>query len=213
MPTHVRIYDVTQTINSSMPLYPGDPGFSREMLKSLERGDLYTLSALHLSAHTGTHLDAPSHYISNGRSVHEIPIERLIMIVDIIDAGMVVRPDSLFGLNTSAEGVIFRTGSLRGYITESAARACVDLKLKLIGTDALSVDSSEEDVVHRILLSNDILILEGLYLGGVPAGIYTLLCMPLKIEGAEASPVRAILAPPEWCCGTSVNTSPGRSRS
>lgn len=197
MPSPIRIYDVTHTINSRLPAYPGDPGFSREVLKSLEWGDPYTLSALHLSAHAGTHLDAPSHYISSGRSVHEIPIESLIMIVALIDAGMVVRPDALSGLNPRAEGVIFRTGSLRGCISESAARACADLKLKLIGTDALSVDSSEEDVVHRMLLSNDILILEGLYLEGVPAGIYTLLCMPLKIEGAEASPVRAILAPSE----------------
>lgn len=195
MPAHGRIYDVTHTINSRLPAYPGDPGFSREVLKSLEWGDPYTLSALHLSAHTGTHLDAPSHYISSGRSVHEIPIERLIMIVDLIDAGTVVGPEDLSSLDPCAEGVIFRTGSLRGHISESAARACLDLKLKLIGTDALSVDSSEEDVVHRMLLSNDILILEGLYLEGVPAGIYTLLCMPLKIEGAEASPVRAILTP------------------
>lgn len=181
-----------------MPLYQGDPGFSRDMLKSLEWGDPYTLSALHLSAHAGTHIDAPSHFIRGGRSVHEIPLESLIMEIDLIDTGMVVGPEVLSGLNPRAEGVIFRTGSLVGHISERAARACLDLKLKLIGTDALSVDCSEEDAVHRMLLSNDILILEGLYLEGVPAGIYTLLCMPLKIEGAEASPVRAILAPDEW---------------
>ncbi|MBC7079725.1 MAG: cyclase family protein [Methanothrix sp.] len=192
------IYDVTHTMSSSLPVYPGDPGFSRDVLKSLDRGDPYTLSALHLSAHAGTHIDAPSHFISSGRSVHEIPIERLIMMVALIDSGMVVSPENLSGLNPPAEGVMFRTGSLMGEISESAARACVDLKLKLVGTDALSVDSLEGDVVHRILLSNDILILEGLCLDGVPAGIYTLICMPLKIEGAEASPVRAILAPAEW---------------
>lgn len=192
------IYDVTHTINSSLPVYPGDPEFSREVLKSLDRGDPYTLSALHLSAHTGTHIDAPSHFISSGRSVHEIPIERLILMVDLIDAGIVVRPENLSGLSPLAEGVIFRTGSLMGEISERAARACVDLKLKLVGTDALSVDSSEEYAVHRMLLSNDILILEGLCLEGVPAGIYMLICMPLKIEGAEASPVRAVLAPAGW---------------
>jgi len=192
------IYDVTHAINSSLPVYPGDPGFSREVLKSLEWGDPYTLSALHLSAHAGTHIDAPSHFIRGGRSVHEIPIESLIMMVDLIDSGTVVSPENLSGLNPLAEGVIFRTGSLAGHISESAARACVDLRLKLIGTDALSVDSPEEDAVHRLLLSNDMLILEGLYLEGVPAGVHTLLCMPLKIEGAEASPVRAILAPAEW---------------
>lgn len=196
MQSHL-IYDVTHTINSSLPVYPGDPGFSREVLKSLDRGDPYTLSALHLSAHTGTHLDAPAHFIRGGRSVHEIPIERLIMVVALIDSGMVVGPGDLLSHSSLAEGVIFRTGSLMGSISESAARACVDLKLKLVGTDALSVDSSD-DAVHRTLLSNDILILEGLRLEGVPSGIYTLLCMPLKIEGAEASPVRAILAPSEW---------------
>lgn len=185
-------------MSSRLPVYPGDPGFSRDVLKSLEWGDPYTLSALHFSAHAGTHIDAPSHFIRGGRSVHEIPIERLIMIVDLIDTGIVVDSGDLSRLNPLADGVIFRTGSLMGRISESAARACVDLKLKLIGTDALSVDSSEDDAVHRTLLSNDILILEGLSLEGVPAGMHTLLCMPLKIEDAEASPVRAILAPAEW---------------
>lgn len=197
MLSHV-IYDVTHTMSSRLPVYPGDPGFSREVLKSLERGDPYTLSALHLSAHAGTHIDAPAHFIRGGRSVHEIPVERLIMMVALIDTGTVVHPRDLSCLDHQAEGVIFRTGSLTGRISESAARACVDLGLKLVGTDALSVDGSEEDAVHRILLSNDILILEGLSLEGVPSGMHTLFCMPLKIEGAEASPVRAILAPSEW---------------
>ncbi len=193
-----RIYDVTHTINSKLPVYPGDPVFSMSVLKSLDKGDPCNLSVLTLGAHTGTHLDAPAHFINEGERIHDIPMERLILPVSLVDTGHIVEESDLLQLEPPSQGVIFRTGSYEGYISEGAARACVSRRLKLVGIDALSVDSLESTAVHKILLSNSILILEGLYLKDVPAGLYTLLCMPLKIEDAEASPVRAILAPADW---------------
>lgn len=185
-----RIYDVSVTLGEEIA-YPGDPPFSREPIDD----DHWELSRLTMSAHSGTHIDCPAH-LKLGQSIDRYPPDRFILPARVIEVdGGLVASHHLAVLG-SMEGwaLLFRTsGENWSHLTADAASICVKLGLGLVGIDSLSVDALGEDVVHRRLMEEAILIMEGMDLGGVPEGIYTLICLPLKIKGGEASPVRAVL--------------------
>lgn len=204
-----EIYDISAPLGSS-PAYPGDRPYLQEWQAGPEGGDGYSLSALSLSSHAATHLDFPSHLPAYCMSQSSYPPSRFIIpaeVVFISGAGPIM-PSNLWGCRAEkGQALLFKTENSRRklmhepfsrdyvFLSPGAAGYCVSCGLGLVGIDYLSVDSFEDESlpVHHILLGNDVLILEGLDLSRVPEGRYLLLCLPLSIENAEASPVRAVL--------------------
>jgi arylformamidase len=194
--------------------YPGDAPYSREVVSEItpDAPCSYSLSTLIMSAHAGTHLDAPAHFISGGKTLDQYPLERFLLparVVSVEDDES-IPPDFIRASDFGAgEALLFKTqNSLRGlpgrsafsekfvYLSVEAAQLCLDLGASLVGIDYLSVDRYGDDTApaHRLLLKNDILILEGLDLKAVAPGEYFLLCLPLRVQSAEAAPARAVLA-------------------
>jgi arylformamidase len=210
----MRIYDVSVPISAATPTYPGDPGIEIRQWAALERGDAANVSLLHFGAHTATHVDAPAHFIEGASRVDQMPLDsligpaRVLLISEDVDA---ISPAHLSGLGPDgAERVLFKTrnsafwsnpsGGFQEdftYITPEAARALVRLGVRLVGIDYLSVEKfkSERHETHEILLSNGVVIIEGLDLREVEAGSYELICLPLKIGGGtgDGAPARTVL--------------------
>ncbi|HEX8143705.1 MAG TPA: cyclase family protein [Pyrinomonadaceae bacterium] len=210
----MRIYDVSVPISEATPTYPGDPQVEIEQWAALTRGDAANVSMLHLGAHTGTHVDAPAHFIEGTQKVHSLPLDVLIGEARVIEIASDVRAitaehitrqapagtkrllfktrNSAFWANTS-EG--FRTDFT--YLTPGAALALVERGVRLVGIDYLSVEQfkSEAFETHTTLLSNNVVIVEGLDLRAVSEGAYELICLPLRITGGsgDGAPARAVL--------------------
>jgi arylformamidase len=205
------IYDITVTLGGESINYPGDTPYSRDLLSAVSGYGECSLSRLTMSAHAGTHLDAPAHFIQGGKTIDQYLARDFILpaqVVEITDPEM-IRTNELENIRIEpGEALLFKTqNSVKGlcrsgvlsdnfvYLSEEAAEFCASKKVGLVGIDYISVERLDEEQfpVHRILLGNNRLILEGVDLLEVPPGSYTLVCLPLKIEGCEASPVRAIL--------------------
>lgn len=207
-----EVYDISAVLGE-VAAYPCDREYSREWTSRTENGADCNVSAVALCAHAGTHLDAPFHLLQKGRTLDMYPLQRFITPAQVMsvkeDEDDSIQPSALQGLETNkGKALLFQTdNSTRGllrkaefqedfvYLSEEAAQLCVASGVGLVGIDYLSVDSYGDDALpaHRCLLENDVLILEGIDLQGVPPGRYLLLCLPLRIKGAEASPVRAVL--------------------
>ncbi|NMB84680.1 MAG: Kynurenine formamidase [Methanosaeta sp. PtaB.Bin018] len=212
-----KIKTVTYDISISLgcvATYPGDRQFNQEWVARSGDGAGYSLSALSMSSHAGTHLDAPSHIIKGGKPLDMYPPGRFIVPAHVLffdgkdDAGP-IPVSALNGLKKiRGEALLFKTkNSSRRllhspkfskdyvYLSKDAAQVCVSMGVSLVGIDCFSVDRYGDDSapVHRILLENDVLILEGIDLADVSPGRYSLICLPLKVKDAEASPVRAVL--------------------
>jgi arylformamidase len=211
----MRYFDVTVAISESVPIYEGDPAASVDGVKAIERGDGANVSALCFGAHTGTHVDAPNHFIEGTRRVDELDVDKLIgpcRVVQLPDDIVAVEPEHLPDLagierlilktrnsafwNTPEDG--FRTDFT--YLTHPTAKLLVDAGIKLIGIDYLSIEApgSEGNPVHITLLEKEIVILEGLDLREVEPGDYELFCLPLKYIGGtgDGAPARTILRSP-----------------
>lgn len=199
------------TVDISVPVRPGmivwgdDSAPVVERVSSIAAGDGYNLSRLVLGAHTGTHIDAPLHFIDGGASTEHLPLEPLIgpaLVVDSrslseeIDAETIERE-----VAAGTERVIFATRNSElwdadGFtsdfvgISPAAASLLLERGARLVGIDYLSVGSPE---THRKLLSDGVVVLEGLDLRGVEAGAYRLVCLPLEIVGSDGAPARAVL--------------------
>jgi len=207
----MQIYDVTVPIRSGMPIYEGDPGIDIQSWSSLENGDSANVSFLHFGAHTGTHVDAPAHFIEHANKIDTLPLDALIGLARVvrvpdelteIDLEFVARSD-LHGVKR----VLFHTRNSSfwndgfrkdfSHLLPDAAQKLVDFGVKLVGTDYLSIEKfhSGHHKTHLTLLSNNVIIVEGLNLSAVPAGDYELICLPLKIaDGAgDGAPARAVL--------------------
>jgi len=206
-----QIFDLSVTLGSEAPVYPGDPAYVREKVYSLEQGDTVTVSKLTLCAHSGTHVDLPAHYLRNSPGMSEIPPGRFILPAVVAESASprAVSREELQGLNLTAErAVLLKTansasGLVRSrrfsekyvHLATGAAQFLAELHVPLVGLDYYSVDpfNSHDYPSHRALLGAGVLILEGIDLAAVAPGEYTLLCLPLKLDGVEASPVRAVL--------------------
>jgi arylformamidase len=204
------VYDISVLLGEENITFPGDVPYSRETAFSITAGDYCNLSNLILCAHSGTHIDAPAHFIEGAKTIEEFPVERFILpccVVNIEGEGP-VKSEDLKGIDIhKGHALLFRTqnslcGLSRGgtfsethvYLSEDAAAFCVELGVSLVGIDYISVDKYGEDSpIHRMLLDNDVLILEGIDLKPIPAGRYMLIALPLRIKGAEGAPARAIL--------------------
>ena len=203
----MEIYDISRTLCRGIAVWPGDPDFRSRWVMRIREGASSNVSAVDLCVHTGTHVDAPLHLDDSGYDIADAPLARFVGSARVlsIPAAKSIRASDLSVLDwTNVERVLFKTCSSLPeqrfdenyvYIEKDAAGFLVEKGILLVGTDAPSVDefASRDLLSHRILLQHGIVILESAHLHHVPAGDYELICLPLKLEGLEGSPVRAIL--------------------
>jgi arylformamidase len=210
----MRIYDVSVEVSQSTPTYPGDPHIEIEQWAALSRGDAANVSMLHLGAHTGTHVDAPAHFIEGAPRVCSLPLEVLIgpaRVVEISTGVHAIEAEHLAAARLDgAKRVLFKTRNSAfwndtsagfrtdfTFITPGAARALVEMGVQLVGIDYLSVEQfkPERFDTHTTLLSNGVVIVEGLDLREVAAGTYELICLPLRLTGGsgDGAPARVVL--------------------
>lgn len=189
-----KIYDITQELFSCC-VFPGDMPPSREQVQSIREGDGCNLTNLALCAHNGTHLDAPFHFYGDGKTVEEIPLEKVIGEARVAEVcGTLSRQDMKDLLKGGPPRLLLKGPAV---LTVEAARAITEAGLWLIGVEARTVgdENSPESVraVHLELLGKEVVILEGLRLSEVPPGEYLLCAQPLKLGGADGAPCRAVL--------------------
>ncbi|RKX54522.1 MAG: cyclase family protein [Thermotoga sp.] len=202
------IYDVSLTLKNGMIAYPGDTEFLSENLKSIEQGDDYNISKLVMSSHTGTHIDAPRHFLRDGVTVDEIQPKRLmgrVRVVYIKDPEIGLK--ELKDLNIrKGENILFKTTNsslwkdMRFHedftsLTIESAQYLADIRVNIVGIDYLSIETykSPQNLVHKYLLNAGIIIIEGLDLSRVNEGKYELICAPLKISEGNGAPARVFL--------------------
>ena len=196
---NMLIYDISRPLNNFMETYPGDPEFILSYLKTIEEGSPYSLSSFSMSSHAGTHIDAPSHFLSGGSTIDELPLSLLMGTAvliqttqEYIDAQTL--EESNIPKNTSRLLIGTKNPRCKG-ITIDGAKWIMKRTINLVGIDRLSIEEPDTETfpIHKYLLYNHILLIEGLKLDEVPADTYDLICLPLPVSSAEAAPVRAIL--------------------
>ena len=205
------IHDISLTISKSMVVWPGDSPVIIRQTSHLAKGDDVTASELSLSAHTGTHVDAPAHFIPGGAGVDALDLNVLVgpaFVVAVLDAD-VITAEVLESL-TIPEGIkrlLFKTRNSLCWsqnndsfdkdfvaLTQDAARSLIDRGIQLVGIDYLSIAPFENGgPTHRELLGAGIVVVEGLNLNGIKPGRYQLVVLPLKITALDGAPARAIL--------------------
>lgn len=201
--------DVTRAIVPAVPVWPGDTPYSFELAASMERGDAVNVGAIRSTTHLGTHVDAPWHYDPAGARLDAVPLSTWVGPCVVVDALEVERlePRLLEGLDLErVSKVLFRSGQPDAWTEFPRVWPVVDPTLPpflaahgvdLIGTDAPSADTLESKDLpgHRALAAAGVCILEGLALERVRPGRYRLVCLPLKLAGADGAPARAVLEP------------------
>ncbi|MFL5614391.1 MAG: cyclase family protein [Gemmatimonadaceae bacterium] len=205
--------DATTTLDpATTPVYEGDAPMKFEFLKDMRRGDPLTLSMYSLGAHSGTHIDAPMHFVANGASIDQVPLDPLIGPARVIEIADDVQAIDAAELNRhdwrGAPRILFRTRSSTygwltsptfhrdfAYIAGDAAQLLADANVQLVGIDYLSAEQfgAPAPRAHQILLGKGIPIVEGLALASVRAGDYDLIVLPMKVGGHEGAPARAVL--------------------
>jgi arylformamidase len=207
----MRIYDVTLTISRDLPVWPGDPAVSAERVAKIEEGAPANVTRLEFSAHTGTHVDAPIHFLADGISVEDLPLKYLTgraFVVHLPDVDLITNEVlEEAGIPPRTRRVLFKTRNsehwAKGHtdfntnyvsLAPDAAETLIQRGVKLVGVDYLSVAPFEDQApTHQVLLKAGIIIVEGLDLSKVGPGRYTFYCLPLKIAGADGAPARAML--------------------
>ncbi len=204
----MTIYDITRPITPQLAGWPGDTRYSASEVMRIQDGDSVNLSTLTLSAHLGTHLDAPYHFMADGPKMNEVDLNAYIgpaTVVDFLDVDRELTPEHLDRIDlTKVERLLIHTkySSIlddqwhSDFVcpTPDAAQLLVDHGIKLFGTDSPSVDAESDKTLqaHKTFGRGNVYILEGLQLTDVPAGEYELIALPLKLDG-DGSPVRAVL--------------------
>jgi arylformamidase len=206
----MQIVDVSVPIHAGMHVYDRNPGVRIERVLSMDEGEAANVSRIEFGAHTGTHVDAPLHFLPDGAGAEQIPLEPLIgdaVVVDATSLGADIDADALATLALPPEGterVLFKTPNSRmweetafrrGFIRflGSGAQVLVDRGVRLVGIDYLSIGDGD---AHRILLGAGIVPLEGLDLRAVEPGAWRLCCLPLRVVGSDGAPARAVLMRP-----------------
>jgi arylformamidase len=207
-----RFYDVTVPISEATPIYKGDPGVEIKSFKALAAGASANVSELSFGVHTGTHVDAPNHFIDGAKRVHELDAAKLVgpcRVVGVHDDVIAIGPEHV-GDITGVERVLFKTRNSQfwatpedgfrtdfTYLIPDTAKMLVEKGIVLVGIDYLSIEKSGSPghPVHITLLEKEVVILEGLDLRAVEPGDYELICMPLKYIGAtgDGAPARTFL--------------------
>jgi arylformamidase len=201
-----KLHDISVPINAAMHVYEGNPGFHLELVESIAAGADANVSRLDLGVHNGTHVDAPVHFIDGGAGTESLDLETLIGPATVVDAtavsgdldsetlGELAFPDDLTRilLKTSNSRLWSRDSFSRDFVrlTGSGARFLIERGVRLVGIDYLSIGDAE---AHRELLGARVIALEGLDLREVDPGSFELICLPLRLEGSDGAPARAIL--------------------
>lgn len=201
----MAIHDISVPIRSDMPIYDGNPGVELERVEAIADGDSANVSGLSLGAHTGTHVDAPLHFIDGAPGAEGIPLDALVGPAVVIDATGVhalgeAELDGL-GVPEGAERVLLKTRNSELWnqntftrdflrLDGSGARFVVSRGIRTIGIDYLSIGDQE---AHRELLGAGVVPVEGLDLRSIDPGEYTFVCLPLDVVGSDGGPARAIL--------------------
>ena len=207
MGSPVKIIDITRPLSEGILKYPGDdpPVFRQEELGH------YRITSLHLSTHTGTHIDAPDHYLKKGDTIDTIPLSHVIgvcRVLDVTRAGINITANHLTGQLDSIDRLLLKTSFSNTYrfeknypsLTPDAACLITSCGMKCVGIDSPSIESYKCDgTVHRELLSHRCIIIELLDLSGVEEGEYTLVALPLRLTGLDGSPARVILIDNNGC--------------
>jgi arylformamidase len=205
-----RIYDISVPIRSGGLVYPGNPEIEIMLQQAVAKGAGANVSSIRFGSHTGTHADAARHFFDDGQTVDKIPLERLIgpaLLISIPDDVRAVsaadlRKHKLKGqkrvlLRTRNSALLSQTQFVPDYtyLAPDGAQYLVDTGVELVGVDYLSIEQfhSGHHKTHRILLGRSVVILEGLDLSVPTPGEYELICLPLRIEGCDGAPARAVL--------------------
>lgn len=190
------IIDISQEVLSSK-VFPGDPMPAVKRLYSMENGDLYNLTAFSMCAHNGTHVDAPFHFIKDGKSIDQIAMDAFVGSCYVVrQEGNVTAEDALNilkqAINADARERILIAGDVT--VTMEAAKVFAEAKIKLLGNESQTVGPKDAPMeVHQILLGAEIVLLEGIVLTDIPEGKYFLNAAPLKLAGCDGAPCRAFL--------------------
>jgi arylformamidase len=197
--------DVSVPIRTGMVHFPDNPSIEIDRISDVEKGDLCTVSRLTMGTHTGTHIDAPIHFLPGGTGAEEVPLENLIgpaRVIEIKDPDAIKAEELRHHDLGVGERLLFKTSNSERCwktsqfvpdfvsIAEDAASYLAGLKTLAVGIDYLSAGSPQ---THRTLLSARVVIVEGLNLTGISQGRYELLCLPLKIMGGDGAPARLLL--------------------
>ncbi|HET9589863.1 MAG TPA: cyclase family protein [Anaerolineales bacterium] len=208
----MTIYDISLTISPDLPTWPGDPGLELALFESMNRGAHANVTTISSSVHLGTHVDAPHHFLNDGRTVESLPLDVLTgpcYVTQLPDGIEAITSEVLdrTEITSDMQRVLFGTRNSHWWargetkfqtdfvaITEDGAEWLVERGVKLVGVDYLSVAPYGDSVpTHTVLLEAGVVLVEGLNLSQVMRGFYDLYCLPLKIAGSDGAPARAIL--------------------
>ena len=194
----MRIFDISQEVFSCV-VFPGDPSPQKEIMLRISEGDICNLSSLHMCAHNGTHVDAPYHFLEDGKKINEVVLEKFIGmayvadhegIVTAEDAGLILKKARMAD-ERAAKKILIKGKSVISY---EAAEVFEREGIELIGNESQTVGPEEAPKeVHLKLLGSEVVLLEGIRLGAVPEGVYFLNAAPINLGGADGAPCRAVL--------------------
>ncbi len=204
--------DISFPYYEGMAIYPGNPPYQRTVAQDVAQGDTATVSQIQMGTHTGTHIDAPLHVFADGKSIDQIPLERMNGRAKLLDLQGLkeISPERLKVEKLCKDDIVLMktdnierfqgTQVLSDYVTLTydAAEYLVEVGIKMVGVDYMTIERPRGKridgmSVHRILLGKEIVIAEGLDLRSVAAGEYELFCFPLCINGADGAPAKAVL--------------------
>lgn len=194
----MKIYDISQEV-FGCEVYPGDPSPGKEILQSMEMGEVYNLTAFRMCAHNGTHIDAPFHFIKDGKTVDEISLEAFVGMAYVAEHHGIVTGDAAAEIivkaqkqNPEAAKRILLKGDVE--VSLEAAKVFGASDMLLLGNEPQTIGPKNEPMeVHIALLEANVILLEGIRLTAVSEGIYFLNAAPLNLAGADGSPCRAVL--------------------
>jgi len=209
----MKIQDISITISNELVTWPGDPKVNIQLPIQMKKGDACNVSRWEIGAHTGTHTDAPFHFIDDGKGIDEVPLDLYIgpcLVVEVKPKTINIEREDIAHVKFSGHTrVLFKTRNSDHWknnnmefdkdfisVGVTGAEFLIQKGIKLVGVDYLSVESFHapfEHPVHKKLLGQHIVVVEGLNLSAVKPGEYELLCMPLKIKHGDGTPVRAAL--------------------
>jgi arylformamidase len=208
----LNILDISVPLNAELPVWPGDPQIVLERYRCISEGNDSNDSRIACSVHAGTHVDAPSHFIENGATVDQLPLDIFIgsaMVVELLNVDVItVETLETLALPVEMKRLLFKTKNSALWadpthqfnsdfvaLSADAAQWLVHKGVRLVGIDYLSVQlyKDSEPLTHKILLEAGVIIVEGLNLHKARQASYQLVCLPLKLAGSEGAPARAIL--------------------
>ncbi len=200
----MKIYDISQEV-FGCAVYPGDPAPERQRLMKISGGEVCNLTAISMCAHNGTHVDAPYHFINEGKTIDQVDLAKFIGYAYVTEHdGDITAKDAEVILKAAKEASADAGSTIDAYrrilvkgkavVTEAAAKVFVENEIFLFGNESQTVGPEDAPMaVHLIMLGAEVVLLEGIRLSEVPEGIYMLNAAPINLGGADGAPCRAVL--------------------